>query len=138
MKFARILPFKQRRPKGQREEYMWWKFWQKGIENKELLRKKLPQYAEKFEQWETKSQNPYADEEKEEERQSTMTWKEKRDELNRKRKLEREKVLEELRQPIEMPDIEISEYELIREKNIAEIRKTMKESGLFEDLNQCD
>ena len=39
---------------------------------------------------------------------------------------------------MEMPEIEISEYVLIREKNIAEIRKTMKESGLFEDLNQCD
>ena len=24
MKFERILPFKKRRPKGQREEYMWW------------------------------------------------------------------------------------------------------------------
>ena len=62
----------------------------------------------------------------------------KRDEKNRKRKLEREKILEELRQPIEMPEIEMSEYELIREKNIAEMQKTMKESGLFEDFNYCD
>ena len=35
---------------------------------------------------------------------------------------------------MEMPEIEISEYVLIREKNIAEIRKTMKEAGFFEDF----
>ena len=91
MKFEKILPWKQRRPKGQREEYIWWKFWQKGLENKELLREKISKYAEKFEKWEAKSQNPYAVQEKEEERQSAMTWKEKRGEQNRKHKLEREK-----------------------------------------------
>ena len=35
---------------------------------------------------------------------------------------------------MKMPEIEISEYVLIREKNIAEIRKTMKEAGFFEDF----
>ena len=62
-----------------------------------------------------------------------MTAMEKRDEKKRKCRLEREKVMEKLRQPIEMPEIEMSEYELIRERNIAEIKKTMKESGLFKD-----
>ena len=41
--------------------------------------------------------------------------------------------MEKLRQPIEIPGIEMSEYKLIRERNIAEIKKTMKESVLFED-----
>ena len=58
----------------------------------------------------------------------------KRNEKNRKCRLQREKILEKLRQPIDMPEIEMSEYELIRERNIAEIRKTMMESGLFEEL----
>ena len=62
-----------------------------------------------------------------------MTCKERRNEKNRKHKLEREKVLELLRQPIEIPQIEKSEYDQSREKNIAQIRKTMKESGLFDD-----
>ena len=42
-------------------------------------------------------------------------------------------ILELLRQPIEIPQIEKSEYDQSREKNIAQIRKTMKESGLFDD-----
>ena len=97
------------------------------------MRKRLPIYAEKFEGWERRSQNPYDKEEKEEERQLSMTSMEKRDEKNRKCRLQRENVLKKLRQPIVMPEIEMSEYELIREKNIAEMQKTMKESGLFED-----
>ena len=62
-----------------------------------------------------------------------MTAMEKRYGKNRECRLEREMVMEKLRQPIEMPEIEMSEYELIRERNIAEIKKTMKESGLFKD-----
>ena len=134
MKYVKIIPFKKRHPKGQREEYMWWQFWKKSFENKEIMRKRLPIYAEKFEGWERRSQNPYDKEEKEEERQLAMTSMEKRDEKNRKCRLQRENVLEKLRQPIVMPEIEMSEYELIRERNIAEIRKSMMESGLFEDL----
>ena len=68
MQFVRILPFKKRRPKGQREEYMWWQFWKKSFENKELVRRKLPIYAGKFEEWEAKFQNPYENEEKEEQK----------------------------------------------------------------------
>ena len=33
-------------------------------QRKELIRKKLPKYAEKFEEWESKFQNPYEVEEK--------------------------------------------------------------------------
>ena len=88
----------------------------------------------KFEEWENKSQNPYDLEEMEEERQQSMTSREKMDEKNRKCRLERLRVQEELKKPIEMPEIQMCEYELIREKNIAEMRKTMIESGLFEDL----
>ena len=134
MKYVKILPFKKRQPKGQREEYMWWQFWKKSFENKEIIKKRLPKYAEKFDGWERKSQNPYEKEEKEVERQLAMTTMEKRDEKNRKCRLQREMILEKLRQPIDMPEIEMSEYELIRERNIAEIRKTMMESGLFEEL----
>ena len=32
-----------------------------------------------------------------------------------------------------MPDMEMSEYELLRKKNIAEIKKFMSESGLFDN-----
>ena len=123
MQLQKILPFKKRRPYGQREEYMWWQFWKKSFDNKELLRKKLPDYAKKFEQWETKSENPFIVDEKEEERRLSMTAREKLDEKNRKRKLEREK---------DMPEMEMCEYELLREKNIAEIKQFMRESGLFD------
>ena len=111
---------------------MWWQFWKKSFDNKELLRKKLPDYAKKFEQWETKSENPFIVDEKEEERRLSMTAREKLDEKNRKRKLEREKVLQELQTPIDMPEMEMCEYELLREKNIAEIRQFMRESCLFD------
>ena len=132
MQLQKIVPFKKRRPYGQREEYMWWQFWKKSFDNKELLRKKLPDYAKKFEQWETKSENPFIVDEKEEERRLSMTAREKLDEKNRKRKLEREKVLQELQTPIDMPEMEMCEYELLREKNIAEIRQFMRESCLFD------
>ena len=135
MKFEKILPFKKRRPFGRQEEYLWWKFWQKSFENKELLRKKHPEFAERFEEWEAKSKNPYAAQEEEEEYQSSMTDQEKLAEKNQKRKIERQRILEELRKPIDMPEMEKCEYELIREKNIAVIQEAMKESGLFENLN---
>ena len=32
-----------------------------------------------------------------------------------------------------MPDMEMSEYELLRKNNIAEIKKFMSESGLFDN-----
>ena len=95
MKFERILPFKKRRPKGQREEYMWWQFWKKSYDNKELIRKKLPKYAEKFEEWEAKCQNPYEEDGEKEATRVGMTAREKIDEKNRKDKLERKNAKEE-------------------------------------------
>ena len=135
MQLQKILPFKKRRPYGQREEYMWWQFWKKSFDNKELLRKKLPDFAKKFEEWDAKSENPFIVEEKEEERRLSMTAREKLDEKNRKRKLERETVLLELQKPIDMPEMEMCEYELLRERNIAERLQFMRESGLFDNLN---
>ena len=61
-----------------------------------------------------------------------MTAREKIDEKNRKDKLERQRIMEELKKPINMPEMEMSQYELIREQNIAERQKFMKESGLFD------
>ena len=59
MQFVPIFPFKSRRKsKGHREEYIWWKFWKTGNENKELLRTKLPEIGAKFDLWDSKSKNP--------------------------------------------------------------------------------
>ena len=44
----------------------------------------------------------------------------------------REKVKAKLQVPVEMPDYEISEYELMRQKNIEEIEKMKKAIGLFD------
>ena len=112
---------------------MWWQFWKKGLENKELLRKKLPVFAKRFEEWEAKSENPLEIEEKEEEKKASMTIREKLDEKNRKSKLERERILQELKKPIDMPEFEMCEYELIRERNIAERKQFMRDSGLFDN-----
>ena len=136
MQLERIQPFKKRGAYGQREEYMWWKFWKKGFGNKELLRKKLPEFAKRFEEWKAKSENPFNVEEKEEEKRASMTFREKLDEKNRKSKLAREMVMQELRKPIDMPEMEMSEYELIREKNIAEMKQFMRDSGLFENIDK--
>ena len=133
MKLERILPFKKRNPYGQSEEFMWWKFWKKNTENRKLLKKLLPDYHKKFKGWEAKSENPFSIEEKEEEKRATMTVREKLDEKNRKRKLEREMLRQELQKPIDMPEIEMSEYEILREKNIAEMKQFMRDSGLFDD-----
>ena len=50
-----LLPFQplksRRKSKGQREEYIWWKYWKKGDEQKELLRTKLPEFGEKFDKF---------------------------------------------------------------------------------------
>ena len=112
---------------------MWWQFWKKGLENKELLRKKLPVFAKRFEKREAKSENPLEIEEKEEEKKASMTLREKLDEKNRKSKLERERILQELKKPIDMPEFEMCEYELIRERNIAERKQFMRDSGLFDN-----
>ena len=45
----------------------------------------------------------------------------------------REKVKAELQVPVEMPDYELSEYELMRQKNIEEIEKMKKAIGLFDN-----
>ena len=55
-----------------------------------VVNKRLPKNAEMFYGWEKKSQNPYEKEEKEEEKQLVMTLMEKRDEKNRKVRLQRE------------------------------------------------
>ena len=137
MQYVPILPFKTRRRKGAREEYMWWQLWKESQESKDLIRAKLPDFAERFSEWEQKAQNPYKDEEEEEERQKSMSTTEKNEERNRKLKDYRQRLqketLEKLREPIELPEIdqEKSEYELIREKNIAELEQAKKDSGLF-------
>ena len=54
-----IMKFKVRRTKGEKEEYLWWKFWNKGDSNKEILSKKLPQVAAKFQEWVQAGKSPY-------------------------------------------------------------------------------
>ena len=49
-------------------------------------------------------------------------------------KKHREKVKAKLQVPVEeMPDYEMSEYELMRQKNIEEMEKMKKAIGLFDD-----
>ena len=56
MQLMPFMPLKSRRKsKGQREEYLWWKFWKKGTEYEELIRTKLPEYGAKFAMWVSKS-----------------------------------------------------------------------------------
>ena len=118
MQFLPMIPFKSRRKsKGQRKEYMWWQFWKKGDENKELLRTKLPKYGTRFDQWDSKSENPYKMDEEKEEKWNAMSHCEK---MHEKNKLRRKMIKEQLQQPIDMPELELSEYEKIREKIIAE------------------
>ena len=53
-----IMKFKVRRTKGDGEEDLWWKFWQKGNGNKEILLNKLPEMAAKFQEWEKAGKGP--------------------------------------------------------------------------------
>lgn len=53
-----IMKFKARRTKGDGEEDLWWKFWKKGNENREILLNKLPEIAAKFQEWETAGKGP--------------------------------------------------------------------------------
>ena len=118
MQFLPFQPLKSRRKsKGHREEYMWWKYWKKGDEEKELIRIKLPEFGELFSMWDSKSQNPYEADEEKEEKWNALSHQEK---LCEKKKLRRKWVNEQLKQPIEMPKMEQSEYEKIREQIIAE------------------
>ena len=54
-----VMKFKVRRSKGEGEEYLWWKFWNKGDSNKEILTKKLPEFAAKFQDWDQDGKGPY-------------------------------------------------------------------------------
>ena len=54
-----VMKFKARREKGESEEHLWWKFWNKGDMNKEILKTKLPVFSTKFEQWNQDGKSPY-------------------------------------------------------------------------------
>ena len=54
-----VRKFKVRRTKGESEEYLWWKYWNKGDSNKEIVSKKLPQVAAKFQEWVQSGKSPY-------------------------------------------------------------------------------
>ena len=54
-----LMKFKVRRAKGEGEEYLWWKYWNKGDSNKEILTMKLPQFSAKFQEWEKAGKSPY-------------------------------------------------------------------------------
>ena len=54
-----LRKFKVRRAKGESEEYLWWKYWNKGESNKEILFKKLPLVAAKFQEWVKAGKSPY-------------------------------------------------------------------------------
>ena len=54
-----LMKFKVRRAKGEGEEYMWWKYWNKGGSNKDILTKKLPKLSAKFQDWDQSGKSPY-------------------------------------------------------------------------------
>lgn len=133
MEYERLIPFNGRRRYKCREEFHWWQYWKKGEKNKEILRKKLPEYAEKFTNWDSKKENPYAEVENVDEGVDIDDGKKRSDEQMkqmRKERLQQRRmtIREQLNQPIEMEEYEKGEYELIRERIIAERDKMMKEA----------
>ena len=133
MEFEKIVPFKTRRRYKCREEYLWWRYWNNGDEFKALLKEKLPDYASKFSEWDSKNENFYAEVDAVDEGVETDDDKERTPEQmrqlrNERLKKRRLKIREQLDQPLEMPEFEKSEYELIRERNIEEIDRLMKEA----------
>ena len=140
MRYERLIPFKGRRRYKCREEFHWWQYWKIGAENKDILRKKLPEYAERFTEWDSKKENPYAEVENVDGDVDIDDGKMRTDEQMkqlRKEKLQqrRTRIREQLNQPIELPEIEKSEYELLRDQNIAERERMMKEAeeaGMFD------
>ena len=139
MEYEKIVPFKTRRRYKCRDEYLWWRFWNNGEEFRALLRRKLPDYASKFSEWDQKKQNPYIEVDKVDEGLEIDDNKERTPEQlkqlrNERLKRRRMQIREQLNQPIEMPEFEKSEYELMRDRNIAERERMMKEAeeaGLF-------
>ena len=59
--------------------------------------------------------------------------KEKRKANSEYMKRYRQKKNEELQTPIEMPILELSEYDIIRENNLKAMEEAKKKSGLFDD-----
>ena len=59
--------------------------------------------------------------------------KERRDEKNRMQREKYHQTKELLKEKIEIPDLEKSEYELLRERNIKEREEAMRASGWFSD-----
>ena len=133
MEFEKILPFKTRRRYKCRDEYLWWRYWNNGDEFKALLREKLPNYASKFTEWDSKNENFYAEVDAVDEGIDIDDNKERTPEQlrqlrNERLKQRRIKIREQLNQPIEIEEFEKSEYELIRERIIAERERMMKEA----------
>ena len=133
MEYEKIIPFKTRRRYKCREEYLWWRFWNNGEEFRALLRRNLPDYASKFSEWDQKKQNPYIETDKVDEGFEIDDNKERTPEQfrqlrNERLKRRRMQIREQLNQPMEMPEFEKSEYELIRDRTIAERKRMMKEA----------
>ena len=59
--------------------------------------------------------------------------KEKNAERNERQREKYHRLKEELKQKIELPEFEKSEYELLHEKNIKEREEAMRASGWFSD-----
>ena len=94
-------------------------------EQLEEQKKEDKEYFETFMEWEFKERR-----------------KEKAEKLKERRKKNaesvqrfREKVKAKLQVPVNMPDYEMSQYELIRQKNIEEIEKMKKANGFFDNFH---
>ena len=70
---------------------------------------------------------------KEKREENAAKLKERREKNTESVKRHREKVKAKLQVPVEIPDYEKSEYELIRQRNIEEIEKMKKAIGLFDN-----
>ena len=105
-----------------------------GEEFKSLLQVKLPDYASKFSEWDSKKENQYVDVDAVDEgvdiddnkKRTPEQLKQLRNERLKKRRL---KIREQLNEPIVLEEeFEKGWYELMRDRNIEERERMMKEA----------
>ena len=136
----RLIPFRGKRRYKCREEYLWWQYWKTGEDFKIILREKLPDFANRFTEWDAKSENPYSEVESVDDGVDIDDGNQRADEQRKQMRKERlqqrrMRIREQLNQPIEIDEYEKGEYELIRDQNIAERERMMKEAedaGMFD------
>ena len=126
-----LKEYKERSKRSKDTLEIWRSFWRSGEDARVLLETKEPAIAEKLanevdvdvsEEFSSKSMD---DEER------IKEWRKKNAEkVKAWRRKKRMEILKKLNEPIILPEMEKSEYEKIRDKNIEELRKARKAFGL--------